>query len=63
LIEETRRVNADSTIRVGGRLFEVRAGLAGERVRVRFNPAELGKVRYRSLKALDASFQEAFPVQ
>jgi transposase len=63
LIEETRRVNADSTIRVGGRLFEVRAGLSGERVRVRFNPAELGKVRYRPLKDFDASFQEAFPVQ
>jgi putative transposase len=62
LVEETRRVNPDSTIRVAGKVFEVRAHLAGSHVSVRFNPANAAKVLYRPLKDSQASFEEAFPI-
>jgi putative transposase len=61
-IEETRRVNPDATFRVAGRLFEVRAGLTGSRVLVRFRPPSPNRVFYRPLLDPRASFQEAFPI-
>lgn len=62
-VEEIRRVNLDSTIRVAAKLFEVRAGLAGSRVVVRFNPANPARVFYRPAQNSQASFEEAFGVQ
>jgi transposase len=68
-IEEVRRVNLDGTIRVAGKLFEVRAGLAGTRVVVRFNPAHPAaaapppRVFYRPAQDSRASFEEAFLIQ
>lgn len=63
-IQEVRRVNLDGTIRVAGKLFEVRAGLAGNRVVVRFNPAASPlRVSYRPAQDSRASFQEAFVIQ
>lgn len=49
LIEETRRVNPDATVRVGDRLWEVDAALARSRVLVRFSPVEVSRVLYRPL--------------
>ena len=62
LVEEIRRVNLDSTIRVAAKLFEVRAGLAGTRVVVRFNPANPARVFYRPAQDSRAPFEEAFLV-
>lgn len=73
-IEATRRVNADATIQVASRFWEVRAELVGERVLVRYNPDNLRtgngptRVLYRPLwtgngpKDRTADFEQAFPV-
>ena len=61
-VEETRRVNADGTFRLAGRLFEVRPGLAGGRVLVRFRPPVPERAFYRPLLEPRASFAEAFPL-
>ncbi len=53
----------DGTIRVAGKVFEVRAHLAGSHVRVRFNPNGATKVFYRPLKDSEALFEEAFPIE
>lgn len=63
LIEATRRVNADSTVRVAARFWEVRAELAGSRVTVRFNPDDPRRVLYRPLHDPNAPFLQAFQVQ
>jgi len=63
LIEATRRVNADATIRVASRFWEVRPQLVGERVLVRFNPDDTQRVLYRPLQNAAATFEQAFPVQ
>jgi len=62
LIEVTRRVNADATIRLASRAWEVRPELAGQRVLVRYHPETLKPVRYRPLDERDAPFVDAFPV-
>lgn len=68
LVETTRRVNADGTIRVASRYWEVDPRLVGQRVLVRFNPDDESsplhprRVLYRPLEAPKASFQPAFPV-
>jgi len=62
-VEETRRVNPDGTFRVARRVFEVRAGLAGRHVLVRFRPPTPERVFYRPASDPRASFQEAFPVR
>jgi transposase InsO family protein len=63
VIEETRLVGRDGTIRVAARIFEVDVALAGERVVVRFNPADPAHVLYRPLLKTDVPFSRAFPVQ
>ncbi len=63
LVEETRRVNPDGTLRVGDRLWEVDAKLAGSRVLVRFNPTAITRVLYRPLEDSAAPWGAAFPVQ
>lgn len=61
-VEESRRVNPDGTIRVGDRLWEVDAKLAGSRVMVRFNPSEVTRVLVRPLDDSAAPWRAAFPV-
>lgn len=61
-VEESRRVNPDGTIRVGDRLWEVDAKLAGSRVLVRFNPSEVTRVLVRPLDDSAAPWRAAFPV-
>lgn len=63
LIEVTRRVGNDSTIRVAAKFWEVRPALVGERVRVRYNPDDLRRVFYRPLLDPKAPFVQAFQVQ
>lgn len=63
LVEATRRVNADSTVRVASRFWEVRPELVGERVLVRFNPDHADRVLYRLISKPDAPFEQAFQVQ
>ena len=62
LVEITRRVNADATIRVTAAHWEVDPQLVGQRVLVRFNPDEPKRVLYRPLEETKADFQPAFPV-
>ena len=62
LVEATRRVAADATVRVGARIWEVRAELVGEYVLVRFNPEDLQRVLYRAVRQPDECFEAAFPV-
>lgn len=62
LVEATRRVAADATVRVGARIWEVRAELVGEHVLVRFNPEDPQRVLYRSVTQPDEPFETAFPV-
>jgi hypothetical protein len=62
LIEVTRRVNADATIRVAARAWEVQPGLVGQRLRVRYNPADPQRVLYRSSLKPQDPFSLAFPV-
>ena len=62
LIEVTRRVRADATIRLASRAWEVGPELVGERVLVRYHPEDLKPVRYRPLDQRDAPFVDAFPV-
>ncbi|MBI3025870.1 MAG: hypothetical protein HYY66_09425 [Candidatus Tectomicrobia bacterium] len=63
LIEAPRRVNADATVRVAAKFWEVRAQLAGSRVLVRFNPDDPRRVLYRPLHDPNAPFEQAFQVQ
>jgi transposase InsO family protein len=63
VVEETRRVGRDATIRVAGNVFEVDPALAGDRVVARFNPAAPAFVIYRPLSKPEAPFVRAFPVQ
>jgi len=63
LIEASRRVNADATVRVAAKFWEVRAELAGSRVLVRFNPEDPKRVLYRPLHDPNAPFEQAFQVQ
>lgn len=63
-VEETRRVNRDGTIRVAGRIFEIREPVGRTtHVSVRFNPANPVRAFYRPLQDPRASFREAFPIQ
>jgi len=68
-VEVTRRVNADATIRLASRFWEVRAELVGGRVIVRYNPDDLRignaptRVLYRPLQDRHAAFEHAFPVR
>jgi transposase InsO family protein len=65
-VEVTRRVNADATIQLASRFWEVRAELVGGRVLVRYNPHELRtangpkRVLYRPLGDRAAAFEQAF---
>jgi putative transposase len=73
-VEVVRRVNADGTIRLASRSWEVRPELAGRRVLVRYDPEKLrtigpravqnGPIRvvYRVLEDRHAPFEVAFPV-
>lgn len=63
LVEESRRVNPDGTIRVGDRLWEVDAKLSGSCVLVRFNPGQTSRVLYRPLDDSAAPWGAAFQVQ
>jgi hypothetical protein len=63
VIEETRLVLADGTIRVVARVYEVDAALAGERVLVRLNPVRPEKVTYRPLANPAAVFRPAYPIE
>jgi transposase InsO family protein len=63
LVEITRRVNNDSTIRVASKFWEVRPELVGERVRVRYNPEDPRRVLYRPISDPKALFVQAFQVQ
>jgi putative transposase len=63
LVEESRRVNPDGTVRVGDRLWDVDAKFAGSRVLVRFNPSFVTRVLYRPLGDSAAPWGTAFPVQ
>lgn len=62
LVDATRRVNADATIRVASRFWEVEPELVGQRLLVRFNPDDPERVLYRPLEQPKACFQQAFPV-
>lgn len=62
LIEATRRVNADATIRVASGYWEVDPQLVGQRVLLRFNPDDPQRVLYRPVDQPTACFQQAFPV-
>ena len=62
LIEVTRRVNADATIRVAARSWEVRPELVGQRVVVRYNPDDPQRVLYRPVLHPQAPFAPAFAV-
>jgi len=63
LVEESRKVNPDGTIRVGDRLWEIEARLSGSRVLVRFNPSSITRVLYRPVGDSAAPWGTAFPVQ
>lgn len=63
VVEETRRVGRDGTIKVAARTFEVDAALAGERVVARFNPADPTRVSVRPLAEPSAAFVPAFPLK
>jgi transposase InsO family protein len=63
VVEETRRVGRDATIKVASRLFEVDAALAGERVVARFNPADPSRVWVRRLAQPGAPYVSAFPIK
>jgi hypothetical protein len=62
LVEESRRVNPDATLRVDDRLWEVDPALSRSRVLVRFNPVEVTRVLYRPLDDSAAPWRAAFPV-
>lgn len=67
-VETIRRVNADATIRLASRFWEVRAELVGARVLVRYNPDNPTRVLYRPIRTDNgpedrrAGFEQAFPV-
>lgn len=62
LLEATRRVNADATIRVAAAYWEVDPQLVGQRVLVRFHADAPTRVLYRPVEQPKANFQPAFPV-
>ena len=62
LVEATRRVNADATIRLVSRYWEIDPRLVGQRVLVRFNADDPTRVLYRPVEEPKADFQQAFPV-
>jgi putative transposase len=62
LVEVTRRVNADATIRLATRSWEVRAELVGQRVLARYNPDDPQRVLYRPVLDPQVAFAPAFPV-
>ena len=62
LIEATRRVNADTTIRGASRYGEVDPALVGQHLLVRFNPEAPERVLYRPLEKPHDPFQHAFLV-
>ena len=67
LLEATRRVNADATVRVAAAYWEVDPRLVGQRVLVRFhadasNSLLPQRVLYRPVEDPHAAFQQAFPV-
>jgi hypothetical protein len=62
LVEVTRRVNPDATIRLAHRSWEVDPALVGQRVLVRYNPDDPQQVRYRPVLLPSAAFTPAFPV-
>jgi putative transposase len=59
LIEATRRVRPDGTIRLASRYWEVDAHLVGDQVLVRYNPNDPKEVRYRLATDAKAAFQAA----
>jgi hypothetical protein len=59
LVEATRRVRPDGTIRLASRYWEVDPRLVGERVVVRYNPDDPRQVRYRPATDPKAAFQQA----
>ena len=63
LVEASRRVNADATIRVASQFWEVDPELVGQRVLVRFNPNDPERVLYRPVQQPKAALQQAFPVR
>lgn len=63
LVEATRRVNADATIRLASRLWEVDPKLVGQRVLVRYHLDQPIRVLYRPLDDPSADFQHAFGVE
>ena len=63
LVEATRRVNADATIRLASRLWEVDPQLVGQRVLVRYHADHTTRVLYRPLDNPAADVQPAFPVE
>jgi transposase InsO family protein len=63
LVEATRRVNADATIRLASRLWEVDPQLVGQRVLVRYHADTPTRVLYRPVDDPKADLQHAFPVE
>ncbi len=63
LIEATRRVNGDATIRLASRLWEVDPQLVGQQVLVRYHADAPSRVLYRPVHDPKADFQQAFPVE
>ena len=63
LVEATRRVNADATIRLASRLWEVDPQLVGQRVLVRYHADQPSRVFYRPVEQPHADVQHAFPVE
>jgi len=62
LVEVTRRVNPDATIRLAHRSWEVHPALVGQRLLVRYNPDDPQQLRYRPVLLPNAPFTPAFPV-
>ena len=63
LVEATRRVNADATLRLASRLWEVDPKLVGQRVLVRYHADTPTRVLYRPVDHPKADCQQAFPVE
>ena len=63
LVEATRRVNADATIRLASRLWEVDPPLVGQRVLVRYHADTPSRVLYRPVDDPKADFLQAFPIE
>ena len=63
LVEATRRVHADASIRLASRYWEVDPQLVGQRLLVRYNADHPQRVLYRPVEDAQAPFLHAFPVQ